>query len=301
MTRGPAPASTRSTPVWFWNGRLVAEPEVALSPRDRGFRYGDGLYETLRVHRGRLIRLAEHLARMAQGLTLLELDLDPTAAFPAADLAALVAENGLSAGEGRLRLVVTRGSDRGTARPPAVPEPTRLASVEPLPPGAPASDPRPIRLATVVAAAPRPAAWAGLKSLNHLAYVLAAAEAARSGADEALLVYDGRVKETTAANVFLVRAGAIATPPLAEGILAGVTRDWVIALARECGLAVEERPIASAEVAEAEEIFMSGSVSGLRAASAVDGRPVGARVPGPLTERLRAAYAAALAAEAAAS
>ena len=295
---GGAASTLPAPPIWFWNGRLVPEPDVALSPRDRGFRYGDGLYETLRVHRGRPIRLAEHLARMAQGLALLELDLDPRAAFPPPALAALVAANGPAASDGRLRLVVTRGSDQGTARPPVAAAPTRLASVEPLPPGAPASDPRPIRLATVVAAAPRPAAWAGLKSLNHLAYVLAAARAARAGADEALLVYDGWVKETTAANVFLVRAGVIATPPQSEGILAGVTRDLVIALAREGGLAVEERPIASAEVAGAEEIFMTGSVSGLRAALAVDGRPVGTRVPGPLTERLRAAYAAALAVEA---
>lgn len=296
MARLPAPAAAPPTPIWFWNGRLVPEPAVAVSPRDRGLRYGDGLYETLRVHRGSIIRLPEHLARMAQGLALLELDLDPHAAFAAAALAELVARNGLAGGEGRLRLLVTRGADQGSARPAAGALPTRLAHVEPLPPGAPPSDPRPLRLTTVAAAAPRPSAWAGLKSLNHLPYVLAAAAAARAGADEALLVYEGWVKETTAANIFLVRGGAIVTPPTSEGLLAGVTRDLVLELARAGGLPVTERPIACAEVAGAEEIFTSGSVSGLRAVAAVDGRPIGAQVPGRLTRVLRDAYAAALAA-----
>jgi branched-subunit amino acid aminotransferase/4-amino-4-deoxychorismate lyase len=297
MAHPPGPAATTPTPIWFWNGRLVAEPAVTLSPRDRGLRYGDGLYETLRVHRGSIVRLAEHLARMAQGLALLDLDLDPHAAFGAAALAELVARNGLAGGEGRLRLLVTRGADQGSARPTAGAEPTRLAHVEPLPPGAPPSDPRSLRLQTVAQAAPRPTAWAGLKSLNHLPYVLAAAAAARAGADEALLVYEGWVKETTAANVFLVRGGTIVTPPTSEGILAGVTRDLVIELARAQGLPLTERPIASAEVAGAEEIFTSGSVSGIRGIAAVDGRPIGTRVPGPLTRVLRDAYAAALAAQ----
>jgi len=85
--------------------------------------------------------------------------------------------------------------------------------------------------------------------------------------------------------VFLVRAGAIATPPVSEGILAGVTRDLVLELARKGGVPLTERPIADAEVAGAEEIFTSGSVSGLRAIASVDGRPVGAQVPARCSER----------------
>ncbi len=288
---------TAATPIWFWNGRLVPEPAVAVSPRDRGLRYGDGLYETLRVHRGSIIRLDEHLTRMALGLAILELELDPHAAFPPGLLTELVAANGLGAGEGRLRLVVTRGIDGGTARPQTPPSPTRLAHVEPLPPGAPPSDPRPLRLKSIELAAPRPVAWAGLKSLNHLPYVLAAAAAARAGADEALLVYEGLVKETTAANVFLVLAGRLLTPPTSEGILAGVTRDFVLDLARRLSLEVVERPIRTAEAAAAAEIFVSGSVAGLRAVAELDARPVGS--PGPVTRALRAAYGEALAAEAA--
>jgi len=154
MTRPPARAAAPA-PVWLWNGRLVPEPAVTVSPRDRGLRYGDGLYETLRVHRGRVIRLAEHLARMAQGLALLALALDPHTAFAAATLAELVAQNGLAAGEGRLRLLVTRGIDQGSARPR--PQRSRPGSPTSSPfRRGPRSDPRPLRLATVEAAAPRP-------------------------------------------------------------------------------------------------------------------------------------------------
>jgi branched-subunit amino acid aminotransferase/4-amino-4-deoxychorismate lyase len=284
------------TSHWLVNGDLVAGDAAFLSPWDRGFRFGDGVYETLRVHRGVVIRRREHLRRMGEGLHILELDVDPERAFPAADLDRLLAAAGLRTGEGRMRLYVTRGVDRGTARPPSAPRPTLLAHVEPLPANAPPSDARPLALAVVEAAFPRPVAWSGLKSLNHLPYVLAAAEAARAGADEALLVYEERVKETTAANVFVVESGVLATPPLSEGVLAGVTRDLVLELARALGLAMAERPIFQGELARAEEIFVSGSVSGIRSVAAVHGHRTLGEDPGPVTVAVRGAYAAVLAA-----
>jgi branched-subunit amino acid aminotransferase/4-amino-4-deoxychorismate lyase len=292
-SRGEPPHSPDQPRFWLWNGRVVAEAEVALSPWDRGFRYGDGLYETVRVHRGRPFGLNEHLARMEQGLALLELDLNPRAAFPPVDLERLIEAAGLEAGEGRLRLFVTRGTDRGSAPPPKpAPTPTRLATIEPLLPRADPSDPRPLKLATVSPVMPRPATWAGLKSLNHLPYVLAAAQAERAGADDALLVYEGKVKETTSANVFMVRDGQVTTPPTNEGILAGVTRDLLLQLTRELKLHSEERPIPLGELLAADEIFTTGSVAGVRAVESVDGRRVeGRSSPGSIIQRLRAAYA----------
>ena len=283
-----------STP-WLLDGRLLAPEEAAISPWDRGFRFGDGLYETLRLHRGVLIRFAEHLARMREGLAILELTLDPEVAFPLADLERLIAAAELAGGEGRVRLTVTRGIDRGSALPRADALPTCLATLEPLPAGTAASDPRPRTLATVEAAIPRPAAWAGLKSLNHLPYVLAAAAAARAGADEALLVYEGRVKETTAANLFAALDGTITTPPVSEGLLAGVTRDWVLELAQANGFSTRERSLTREELAGAQEVFLTGSVAGIRAVSAIDSRTIGAGlVPGPSTARLQAIFAAAV-------
>jgi branched-chain amino acid aminotransferase len=235
---------------------------------------------------------------MDHGLRLLEIELDPRVAFPLEDLERLIAAAGIAGGEGRLRLFVTRGPDRGPAPPPLAAAPTRLASVEALAPGAPPSDPRPIALATVTPVAPRPAAWADLKSLNHLPYVLAAAQAARKGADDALLVYEGRVKETTSANVFVVRDGQVFTPPTSEGILAGVTRDLLLDLVRELELGGEERPIALSELVAGDEVFTTGSVAGVRAVALVDGRSVGrnSSPAGPVTQRLRAAYAQRMAA-----
>jgi branched-chain amino acid aminotransferase len=159
----PEGASGALPSHWLVNGHLRPEAEVNLSPWDRGFRFGDGLYETIRVHRGRIFRLREHLARMAGGLDILGIDLDPASAFPDEELARLIAASSLARGEGRLRLFVTRGVDRGTAQPVAEPRATTLAAVEALAPGAPLSDPRQLRLVTVTALAPRPAAWASLK------------------------------------------------------------------------------------------------------------------------------------------
>jgi len=280
---------------WLLNGQLRPGDEAAISPWDRGLRFGDGLYETLRLHRGVLIRFAEHVARMREGLAILELDLDPERAFPRSDLDRLIAAAGLTAGEGRVRLLATRGVDRGSALPKAAPNPTAIVLIEPLPAATPASDPDPRRLATVEAAQPRPAAWAGLKSLNHLPYVLAAAAAARAGADEALVVYQGRVKETTAANLFAVLAGTITTPPVSEGLLAGVTRDWVLELAQANGLTTKERAITQNELGRAEEVFLTGSVAGIRAVATIDGQSIGTgSAPGPWTARLQSIFAAAV-------
>jgi branched-subunit amino acid aminotransferase/4-amino-4-deoxychorismate lyase len=101
----------------------------------------------------------------------------------------------------------------------------------------------------------------------------------------------GRVKETTAANVFLVKDGVLLTPATSEGLLAGVTRDLVLDLARRLPVDVEERPLAIEELAAAEEVLVSGSVNGLRAVESLDGRQFSGPIPGPVTQRLQAAYA----------
>jgi branched-subunit amino acid aminotransferase/4-amino-4-deoxychorismate lyase len=130
-----------------------------------------------------------------------------------------------------------------------------------------------------------------LKSLSYLSYVLASSEARRQGADEALLVRGPTVLETTSANVFAVVDGKLWTPPAAAGILLGVTRDVVVTLARERAIAVHEERVDVKDLGRADEIFLTGSVRGLRAVSTVDHTVITDPIPGPVTHTLRAAYA----------
>jgi branched-subunit amino acid aminotransferase/4-amino-4-deoxychorismate lyase len=228
---------------------------------------------------------------MQGGLAVLGIELDPGAAFPADSIGELVTRN-VGPGEGRLRLLVTRGVDSGNHLPDAGAQPTVLATVDRLAPDTPLSDPRPLELATVVSGAPRPGPWSSLKSLSHLAYVLAAAEARRRGAEDGLLRVGDQVLETTAANLFVVHGERLATPPHDAGILAGVTRAVVVELATAAGLPVEERPVGVSELAQADEMLASGSIAGVRAVGAIDERPLPRPLPGPVTRRLQAALAA---------
>ena len=260
------------TLLWL-NGALVEEEQARIAPTDRGLLLGDGLFETMRVEDGTPLRLDRHLARLRAGAAVLDLPvpLDDTAL--AAAITDLLAARGLD--RASLRLTLTRGTGPRGLLPPAEPSPTLLITVAPLPPPLP-----PARV--VVARTTRRNEHSPLsrvKSLSYLDGVLARQEAARRGADDALLLNTaGRLAEASAANLFLVLDGALVTPPLAEGALPGVMRAAVIE-----ALPVTERPVTLADLARAEELFLTSSL-GVRPVLAVDGRPVGDGHPGPQTQ-----------------
>ncbi|MFG1349029.1 aminotransferase class IV [Xanthobacter autotrophicus] len=261
--------------LWLGTG-LEEEDAARLSPFDRGFTLGDGLFETLRVREGAVLRLSAHLARLATGAGVLGMALPPLDL--AAALAATAEANGLT--DGALRLTLSRGTGPRGVLPPAEPNPTLVITTAPLPAPAP-----PARL--VIAQGTRRndrSPLAQVKSLNYLDNILARQEAARRGADDGVLLNTReRVAETSIANVFAVIGGDLVTPPLSEGVLPGVMRAAV--LAEGAG----ERPLTPEDLGRAEEIFLTSAL-GIRSVAALEGRTLPGRA---VAERLRARIAGA--------
>lgn len=259
----------------FLNGSVICVDDARLDFGDRGFTLGDGLFETIRVRAGRPTRLDAHLARLRAGAAILDLPVRSSDQALGDAMVAVLAANGLP--EGVLRLTVTRGPAPRGLLPPATPMPTVLVTVGPLPPpGGP--------LTAVVAAGTRRNEHSPLsrcKCLNYLDNVLARQEAARRGADEAILLNTaGRLAETTIANLFLVVEGRVVTPPVTDGALPGVMRAEAIA-----ATGALERSLDPGDLTRAEEVFATNAL-GVKAIVQVDGRPVGGGEPGPVASRL---------------
>lgn len=270
--------------VWA-GGRWRPAAEAALPAGDRGLLHGHGLFETVRVTGGRPALVERHLDRLYASAPLVGLELP----WSRAELAALAAEAPARAGlrEGAVRLTVTAGP--GPAFGPGGPPGLVVAARPPTP--------LPPRARAVVASFPRNhrSPLARVKSLSYLENVLARREAAARGADEALLLNgEGELAEGAATNVFFVRGGRLCTPAVACGALPGVMRGLVLALAGDL-LPVEEGRYRLADLAAAEEAFLTNVLVGVWPLVAVEGRPLGDGRPGPVTLALARRAAAALA------
>ncbi len=271
------------------NGRLVPPGEACVSVLDRGFLFGDGVYEVVPVYGGRPFRLEAHLERLARSLAAVGIP-NP---HDRAGWTALVGELLAAGPPGEdlgLYIQVTRGAAETRDHvPPADLEPTVVVMASPIPQ-------RPPEIAERGVAAVRLAdlRWGrcDIKAVTLLANVLARREAARRGAAEAILVRDGLVTEGAASNVFAVLDGTVVTPPKGPRILPGITRDVVLELARAEGLAAREAALPAGALDRAEEIWISSSTRELVPVTHLDGRPVGEGRPGPLWRRLDAAYQA---------
>jgi branched-chain amino acid aminotransferase len=243
--------------VWL-NGALA--DEARIDPTDRGFTLGDGVLETIRVAGGRPRHLARHFARLHEGAGVVGFALPYDDASLAQAVDALLAVCGLM--EAALRLTVTRGPAPQGVLPPSSPRPTVLMTAAPA--GAPPGTAR-IAVASVTRRNEH-SPLSRIKSLSYLDNILARQEAADHGADDAVLLNtQGRVAETTIANLFAVIDGVVVTPPVAEGALPGIARRLVLE-----GMEVIERPLLVQELYRAEEIVLTNSL-GIRSVAAVDG------------------------------
>jgi len=215
----------------FRNGEFVRERDAGVSPLDRGFLYGDGVFETLRCYDGRFFRLSQHLERMRAGLERLGIAAPAWLEEGAGILRELVARNAVT--DGVARIVVTRGVGEFGLLGRQATEPLMLVACWNQPPPAAARYERGINC---IIARQRLAATAGIKSLNYLPQVLARREAEAAGADDALMLDShGHVAEATAANIFLVLRRELVTPSLEGEVLAGITRAAVLELAHRDG------------------------------------------------------------------
>lgn len=271
--------------VWL-DGRLQPLAEARISPFDRGFLFGDGVYEVLPVYAGRAYRLDAHLERLDRSLREIRMD-------PVLDRAGwlevfgrLVHGNG--GGDLLLYVQVTRGVEAERNHvPQSDTRPTVFAFVAPLP--APPAGLLERGIAAVTAADLR---WArcDIKSISLVGNVLLRWQAARAGANETVLLRDGWLTEGSASSAHVVSAGRLVTPPQTSLILPGTTRGALFEIAARRDIPCERRAVAESEVRDADELILASAGGGIRPVTALDGKPVGDGRPGPVFGGLYAGF-----------
>jgi branched-chain amino acid aminotransferase len=272
------------------DGQLLPRAEARISVFDHGLLYGDGVFEGIRVYRRRIFRLDAHLARLEASAHAIGLALPWDRCAMAEAVRATVRANRQE--DGYIRLVVTRGEGPLGLDPRTCSKPRVIVIVADL-----AVYPKEHYAAgiRVVTAATRQVPSASfdsrIKSLNYLKNVLARLEAHEAGAAEALMLNaEGFVAECTADNVFVVNGGRVLTPPPTEGALDGITGAAIHEVATAAGLEWEERRLARYDVFVGDECFLTGTGAEVIPVVELDGRRIGAGIPGPVTRRLTAAF-----------
>jgi aminodeoxychorismate lyase len=278
--------------IVFLNGQFVPEEHAVVSVFDRSFLYGDGLFESLRVLNGKPFRWAQHFERLRKGAEFLGIQV-PFAGAELADFAQqLVEQNHLP--DAVMRLTLSRGVGRRGYSPKGTDQPTLVMSLHPAPELAAAQPPL-WKLITASTRLPAGEPLAQFKTCNKLAQVLARAEADAAGADEALLLNtDGFVAEASSSNLFWIKRETVCTPPLADGILAGVTRAVVLEICRTLEIPSREHQLRPADLLRADGLFLSLSTFGVVEGRELDG---GALRRSPLVQEIRTGYERLLVAE----
>lgn len=272
-------------PQCYLNGEYLALRDARISPLDRGFLFGDGVYEVLPVFGGRMFLFREHFDRLARSLQEIRLENPHTHAAWQDILEQLITRNG--GGDMYVYVQVTRGMEYGRNHAfPAVVKPTVFAMAAPLPVFTDAQ-----RAAGLSAITVEEFRWGrcDIKSTSLLANVLMKQQASDAEADEALIVRDGQVLEGSSTSVFIVRDGVLITPPNSHRILPGTTRDAVLSIA-EGVMSVEIRDLSVAELRAAEEVWISSATRDVLPVTRVDGAPIGTGRPGPAWTRLAESF-----------
>lgn len=267
----------------------MPEAEAVVPISDRGFLYGDGLFETLRVSRSRPLWWSRHAARLQTGAELLRITLPWSCDELRRFALELIEKNALP--ECLLRLTVSRGSGARGYSTKGANTPTLALTLHPLP-----APPASVSMATATIRVATHDPLAAIKSANKLTQILARTEAEERGADEALLLnLEGDVAEAASSNVFWITNGTVATPPVHEGALAGVTREVVLELCRHRQIPTLEQQISRAQLLGMDGVFLTNSATGIIPVSEVDAQKL---KQSPLVQELLQRYQEALIAEA---
>ena len=268
----------------YLNGQFLQRSAATISVEDRGFVFGDGVYEVWRVVNGRLFESERHLARLEFGLRELQIRLaEPFSTSSIEEIAErLLRESSLTTGEATLYLQVTRGAAPRTHQFPANTPPTIYATVNRFTP------PEDLRAKGAAAITMQDIRWlrCDLKTVQLLPNVFAKQAAVERGAVDALMIRDGVVTEGSHANVVGVLDGMIRTHPTNHLILPGITRAIVLDIARGLGVSVSEEPIAARDISRLEEAFLVGTTTDVMPIVRIDDAAVGDGKPGPVTTRL---------------
>jgi D-alanine transaminase len=275
--------------VVYLNGEYLPRSEAKLSVDERGFFFGDGVYEVTRAVDGRLFESARHLKRLARGLR--ELRLEPQLSLEQVEQVSLelLLRNDLTSGEGTIYLQITRGAAPRTHHfPPAGTPCTVFLSAQRF------SLPTDKRASGVAVVTYPDIRWSrcDIKTVNLLAAVMAKQHAVDHGVFEAIFVRESAVTEGSHTNVFGVIDGELRTYPSSNLILPGITRDVVLEVARELGVTVNETPFHTHHLPQLQECFLTGTTTDVMPVVSIDGVAVGDGTPGKVTMALYDALSA---------
>ena len=273
------------TNIAHFNGQLLPLEKITISPLDRGFIFGDGVYEVIPVYEGAMQPGREHFERLQRSMDEIRLVNPHTTDEWLALVQDLLKHH---PGNQSVYIQVTRGvpPKRDHVIPKGV-QPTVFMMVQPL-----ASPSREAVENGVACITARDFRWekCHVKSTSLLGNVLARQLSADVGATETILLRDGHLTEASSSNVFVVKDGVVAAAPQDNLILLGITYDHVTRLAREGAVKLEIRPIPEEELRNADEVWLSSSTKEVLAVTTLDGKPVGTGKPGPVFKRMHALF-----------
>ncbi len=272
------------------NGTVLPVEEARVCVLDNGFAFGDSAYEVLRTYGGRAFEPGRHFRRLRASAARLGIAVPGSDASLLAQVDALLARTGDP--ESYIRIVVSRGLGDCSYNFDRVQGPTVVIIQKPLPQPPAWHYETGIKVAAVDVRRNHPRALdPAIKSSNLLNNILAVREAQSRGAEEAVLLnQEGFVAEGASTNVFLVRGGAVATPPLSAGILAGITREVVLELLPTLAIPFREEPLRLPELLGADEVFITSTTREIVPVARVDDTAIGEGHPGPLTRRVIEAF-----------
>ncbi len=273
------------TDIVYLNGEFLPSDQAKVSVLDRGFIFGDGVYEVIPVYGGHLFRLKEHIHRFDNSLTSIRIP-QPVSYDTWRDvLTELVAKNG--GGEQSIYVQITRGVAPRDHAFPRDTKPTLFAFSSPLTP-----IPEDILARGVCTVTMDDFRWqhCNIKAISLLPNILARQQALDMDASEAIFIRDGYITEGTTSNVFVINKGRVVTPPKSQHLLPGITRDLILELAEENHISNKETQLTLADLEHADEIWLSSSTKEILPVTQLNNKPVGNGKPGPLWAHMLALF-----------
>jgi len=272
--------------IWI-DGRLYEKDDAKISVYDHGLLYGDGVFEGIRVYRGRIFECDAHLRRLYDSARAIRLTIPMSPDEFRAAIETTVQANGFT--DCYIRAVVTRGTGYLGLNPRKCARPTVFIIADGIEmfPREKCEHGLSLITASVIRNHPN-AISPRIKSMNYLNNILAKIEAVDAGADDAIMLnHEGNVSECSGENIFIVRNGEVATPGTADGILEGITRGVILRLCRQEGIPCAEKTLQRHDLYVADECFVTGTAAEVMPVTSIDRRPVGSGEVGPITRRLR--------------
>lgn len=276
--------------IVFLNGKFIPASKANISVFDRGLLYGDGLFETMRAYNGKVFALGEHLKRMAHGAKVLKIPFMNNTNKWHQIINKLLKLNNLQNHDSYIRTTLTRGIDFGGLLPKDNIKPTIIVAAKPISAIVKKRQRTGIRAITINFSKVSSQALS-IKSLNFIDNVIGIMMAKDMGAGEAIFTSPSKeILEGTISNIFIVKGNHIKTPLIKSGILPGITRQFVINLAKKMGLKISEVSIKRKDILNSDEAFITNSIMEITPLILIDKKIIGKGMPGKITRNIHKAY-----------